>query len=93
MPKNLIRLIVLPLILFISLSFSAQAQAPGNRGADVDWREVKTDYFVIVYAESIEGPARFTCACGLDEAQPYVEFVDKIYLIWYWSSALSWRPP
>jgi len=78
--KNLIRLLFLPFSLFIAVSFSVQAQAPESGAGDVTWREVKTDYYIIVYAETMQGPARLSCKCGVEEAEFYTAFVDDIYL-------------
>jgi hypothetical protein len=78
--KKLLGLFFLSLALFIWLPAVSYAQSPGDQSVTVDWRELKTDHFIIVYAESIDGIGRFTCACGVDEAQFYAEFVDQIYL-------------
>lgn len=54
-----------------------------NPPADtIDWRELKTDHFIIVYAESMTNAAGepVACLCGPAEAEAYAAFVDDIYL-------------
>jgi hypothetical protein len=57
----------------------AYAQWPERNEDLIDWRELKTESFIIVYAESVLGVDDFDCACGLDEAQRYAKFIDQIY--------------
>jgi hypothetical protein len=57
----------------------AQAQQPDSLQELIDWRELKTESFIIVYAESVVGVGDFDCSCGLDEAQRYAQFIDLIY--------------
>nr|HMQ51592.1 hypothetical protein [Anaerolineae bacterium] len=45
----------------------------------IDWRELETEKFIIVYAESVEGPTGIGCACGIEEAQVYAGFIDEVY--------------
>jgi hypothetical protein len=74
------------LLLFILLHFwlmwlpnSVQAQGPISDAPIIDWQELATDHFIIVYAEEVEGLAGIGCACGLDEAEFYAAFIDEIY--------------
>jgi hypothetical protein len=55
------------------------AQGPDDDQLAIDWRELKTEKFIIVYADRVAGLARFECACGVDEAERYAVFVDDIY--------------
>jgi len=57
------------------------AQGPGEDALVIDWQEVRTEHFLIVYAEGVsaEGQA-LACACGAAEAEGYVDFVDTVYL-------------
>ncbi len=58
----------------------ALAQGPLGAGESIDWRELKTEKFLLVYAESvsIEGQP-VECSCGIDEAERYAAFIDEIY--------------
>lgn len=81
--KTTIRLIgvllLLPLLLLTWLPSSAQAQDPTEV---IDWRELQTENFTIVYAAAIYGPEEspVDCPlCGIDEAERYADFVDSLY--------------
>ncbi len=79
MPKKLL-LWLLPLLILAWLPTPAYAQEPPDSEADfIDWRELKTENFIIVYAESVFGVDDFDCACGIDEAEKYAAFIDQIY--------------
>jgi hypothetical protein len=65
------------IILFIAAP--AFAQSPSEEAPVVEWRDLETEHFVIVYAESVEGVSIFTCNCGIDEAQFYEGFIDDVY--------------
>ncbi len=71
--------LLLPILLFIGLAFPAYAQGPDQELPVINWQELKTDHFLIVYAENIEGLPPEECACGLNEAQFYAGFIDEIY--------------
>jgi hypothetical protein len=68
-------LLVLPVT---SLSGPAYAQGLGDDDS-VDWRELETDYFIIIYAESVIGSGGRNCACGIEEAEFYANFIDEVY--------------
>jgi hypothetical protein len=55
------------------------AQGPTDDTATVEWRELKTENFIIVYAESVEGVAPTACDCGIEEAEFYASFADDVY--------------
>ncbi len=57
----------------------AYAQTPTDEAPAIDWQELKTEKFIIVYADRVAGLARFECDCGIDEAERYAAFVDPIY--------------
>lgn len=79
--KKLLALFVLPLLLWVGLPGFALAQGPENQTAIIDWRELKTENFIIVYAEKVESAdgEAVTCNCGIHEAERYAAFVDDIY--------------
>jgi hypothetical protein len=59
-----------------------QAQEPVPEPVPlVDWQELATQYFIIVYANSIEldGVPQDCPACGPDPANQYTAFVDEVY--------------
>lgn len=59
---------------------SAYAQGPDGNAGVINWQELKTEKFIIVYAESIEaGDEEVECDCGVEEAERYAAFVDKVY--------------
>lgn len=62
-----------------ALSSPAYAQGFGDDDGAIDWREFETDYFIIVYAESVSGPDGRNCVCGIGEAEFYADFIDQVY--------------
>jgi hypothetical protein len=52
---------------------------PFNEDNLIDWRELETENFIIVYADSVQGPTGIGCACGVEEAQVYANFIDEVY--------------
>lgn len=77
--KKWLHLLVLPLLLFAWLGTPVQAQGPEEELPVIDWRELETEHFLLVYAESIEGVPQDACACGIEEAEFYAGFIDKVY--------------
>jgi hypothetical protein len=55
------------------------AQEPDTELPVINWQELKTENFVIVYAESIAGVDPSSCVCGPGKAQFYASFIDDIY--------------
>jgi hypothetical protein len=77
--KRLCLLAVTSLLLLYFVSpVSAQSPLDGDP-PKVEWREVDTEHFIIVYAERIQGSSIFTCRCGADEARFYADFIDDTY--------------
>ncbi len=73
-------LLILPILLLMWLSAPAYAQDPDDEPLPfIDWQELETENFIIVYAGSVEGLAGTECACGIEEAQFYAAFIDEIY--------------
>lgn len=70
---------LLPILLFIWLPGPIYAQQPDRQTDSIDWRELKTEHFIIVYAERVPGPLGRACACGIEEAERYAAFIDEIY--------------
>lgn len=70
---------LLPILLFTWLPGPAYAQEPDSLTDSIDWRELKTKNFIIVYAERVPGPLGLACACGIAEAERYAAFIDQIY--------------
>lgn len=66
-------------LLWIWLPAAIQAQGPTDETGTIDWRELKTENFVIVYAESVEGVPSTACECGIEEAEFYAGFVEEAY--------------
>ena len=62
------------------LTTPAFAQEPDGPAPVVDWQELQTQKFIIVYAESVavEGVA-VECICGIEPAEQYATFVDQVY--------------
>ena len=79
--RKFIALFLVQCFLFTLFYGPARAYQPPNPdgGPQVDWGELKTDNFVIVYAESVAGLSIFTCKCGIDEARFYANFADDVY--------------
>ena len=67
------------ILLTLWLPAPALAQQPPSNGPDIDWRELETDHFIIVYADRVEGLSIITCDCGIEEAEVYEAFIDDIY--------------
>lgn len=79
------------LYLFLVLFFIwspgfAYAQAPSDELQlepeleVIDWRELQTENFTIVYAESVVlGEEEVECACGVEHAEYYATFIDSVY--------------
>lgn len=55
------------------------AQEPGTLPVTINWQELETEHFLIVYAQSINAPAPVECVCGVAEAQRYAAFADQVY--------------
>ncbi len=81
MLKKSFLLLILPILFLMWLPSSAQAQRPDAGTTTIDWRELKTEKFLIVYAEKIQTEAGepVSCACGIEEAERYAAFVDDVY--------------
>ena len=70
MPRKFL-VLLLPSLFLMWLPGPAYAQGPDSEAAFIDWQELKTEKFIIVYADSVFGVANFDCACGIEEAQRY----------------------
>jgi len=77
--KKLLLLLLVPLLWLMWLPGVAQAQRPDDTPPVIDWQELETENFIIVYAEDVEGLAGIGCACGIEEAEFYAGFIDEIY--------------
>jgi hypothetical protein len=66
-------------LLYLAAATPTLAQSPADESVQVDWQELATNHFLLVYAESIESDTE-NCACGIAEAERYTTFVDDIYL-------------
>jgi hypothetical protein len=76
---RLTTLLLLMLVLGVPRVVGAQPLTPA--GEVVDWRELETEHFIIVYAEHVSlNDAEIPCACGIAEAQRYADFADQIYM-------------
>jgi hypothetical protein len=83
LPKKFLTLLLLTFILTClpnPLSNPVFAQEPDGPAPVIDWQELPTKKFIIVYAESVkvEGEA-VECVCGIEPAEHYATFVDEIY--------------
>jgi hypothetical protein len=70
-----------PLILLCFI-FPAAAHAQGavDQAEVIDWQELETTHFLIVYAEHVYAAGQAVpCACGVEQAQRYAAFVDDVY--------------
>ena len=76
--KKLPVFVLLSLLLLALLPGLVFAQTPDEEN-EIDWRELETEQFIIVYAESIDGIPLTACACGIHEAELYADFVDTVY--------------
>ena len=80
--KKSIALLMAPLLFLMWLPQAVQAQPPQpeEEAAQIDWRELETEYFLIVYAEQVEIEGEpVECVCGLAEAERYAAFIDGVY--------------
>jgi hypothetical protein len=77
--RKTIALLLMQLFLLTLFYSPALAAQPPDDVSGVEWGELQTDHFVIVYAESVEGLSIFTCKCGADEARFYANFADDVY--------------
>lgn len=68
-------------LLMMWLPGRAFAQGPVGPTDTIDWRELETENFLIVYAESVydENNEPVPCSCGISEADRYAAFIDNIY--------------
>lgn len=80
MRRKLAVVVFATIFLAFILSNPIYAQAPnGDSSFDIDWQELKTEKFIIVYADSINGIDASVCACGVGEAEFYAGFIDDVY--------------
>jgi hypothetical protein len=87
--KRLLSLLFLTVFFFWPSYPPVYAQEPANNTATIDWRELKTEHYIIVYAESVtnESPdaaalpegTEIECACGIEQVDIYTTFIDKVY--------------
>ena len=75
--KRLILLFMTTFVVSLLLVNPLYAQEPIDDPFTIDWEELKTDDFIIVYANSVAGVPE--CICGIDEAQFYAGFIDDTY--------------
>jgi hypothetical protein len=71
--------LLLPILFLMWLPGLALAQGPVRDADAIDWQELRTEKFIIVYADRVSGLANLDCSCGVDEAERYAEFSDQIY--------------
>ncbi len=78
--KNILALLLWSIFL-LWLSNPAQAQEQlDNPTKVIDWRELKTEKFIIVYAERVEDKGEeVECVCGIEYAARYAAFIDQVY--------------
>ncbi len=76
-----IPLLLLAVMLAWVLPAQAQDAPPLEPTPAVTWQELETQYFIIVYADSItlDGAPLDCPACGPDAANRYATFVDQVY--------------
>ena len=77
MRKRIIPLLFTIALLSLLLVRPTYAQEPFDELFTIDWEELKTDNFIIVYADSVAGVP--DCVCGVDEAEFYAGFIDGVY--------------
>ncbi|MEW5961752.1 MAG: hypothetical protein AB1801_28875, partial [Chloroflexota bacterium] len=81
--KKFSALFLLAALFLMWLPGPAYAQDPGGASVNIDWRELPTGKFLIVYAERVEPleavAPPIECDCGIEQAQQYAAFVDDIY--------------
>lgn len=74
------QLLFLPLLFLLWLSGVAYAQGPADQVNTIEWQELKTEKFTIVYAERVlVFNLPIECRCGIGEAEYYATFIDEIY--------------
>lgn len=78
MRKRTIPFLVIIFLISLFLVRPSYAQQPFDETFIIDWEELKTDSFIIVYAESVTGVP--DCLCGVDEAEFYADFIDDVYV-------------
>jgi hypothetical protein len=75
-----ILVLLLPLLLLAWPPGPALAQEPDEPPQVVEWQELQTEKFLVVYAERVSVAEQdVPCACGVAEAERYAGFVDGIY--------------
>jgi hypothetical protein len=80
--KKTVALLIVPLLFLMWLPQPVQAQEPELEVevGQIDWRELKTENFIIVYAQQVEIEGEpVDCICGVEEAERYATFVDEVY--------------
>ena len=75
--KRILLLLIATFVVSLLLVNPLYAQEPIDDPFTIDWEELKTDDFIIVYADSVAGVPE--CICGVDEAQFYAGFIDDTY--------------
>jgi hypothetical protein len=72
--------VFLPLLFLLWLPGGAYAQGPADQVNNIEWQELKTEKFTIVYAEEVLAfNLPIECRCGVTEAEYYATFIDEIY--------------
>lgn len=74
--------LLVPILYLVWLPGLAQAQGPltETETDSIEWQELKTEKFTIVYAERvIVAGQEIDCACGVEQAEYYANFIDDIY--------------
>lgn len=85
MTKKFLTPLLLLFLLFVWLPNPVYAQGglPGSQPlAEIDWQELETENFIIVYADSVKlpnGQEEIECVCGIEHAEEYATFIDEIY--------------
>lgn len=78
--RKLLLLLALLTLFLLWLPVSTYAQSLDDEQLPViDWQELNTENFIIVYANNIDGGAVDCPFCGVDKAQFYAAFIDDIY--------------
>lgn len=82
LPKKLLTLFVLLWFFGLWWPVPAFAQTPDadEEVGLIDWRELESEKFLIVYAESVEIDDKpVDCMCGVAQVERYIAFVDDVY--------------
>ncbi len=80
LPKKTLLLLLLWPLLWSWLLNPVYAQEPDTEAKVIDWQELTTEKFIIVYADSIQVDGQpVACACGIEQAERYAAFVDRVY--------------